>query len=160
MCVEPVLDDSLRDVWFVPVSISYEKVIEAKSYAKELEEERNARRTLKSLVSARKFLRSKYGRVYVDFDEPISLRTFASSRGLALPRDIDAQTSEEKSVRRKFIADLAEKIGHGIDRVTGITNKYSGRRNLTHPKRNVAKGTRVERIADDSASPGLRCSVI
>ncbi|MEE2903757.1 MAG: 1-acyl-sn-glycerol-3-phosphate acyltransferase [Myxococcota bacterium] len=140
MCVEPVLDDSIRDVWFVPVSISYEKVIEAKSYAKELGGGKKRKENLKSLVSARKFLRSKYGRVYVDFDEPVSLRTFASSRGFSLPRDAEVPTSEEKNARRKFIADLAEKIGHGIDKVTRITStSMAAAAVLSHTRRGMSQ---------------------
>ena len=123
MCVEPVLDQLLRDVWFVPVSISYEKVIEAGSYAKELGGGKKKKENLKSLVSARKVLRSRYGRVYVDFDEPISLRAFASSRGVSLPNaEADATRAEEKNARRTFVNHLAERIGHGIDRVTRITS--------------------------------------
>ena len=142
MCVDPVLDDALRDVWFVPVSISYEKVIEAQSYAKELGGGKKRKENLKSLVSARKVLRSKYGRVYVDFDEPISLRAFAASRGLSLPRNTEQEdeAKQERIVRRNFVTHLAERIGHGIDRVTRITTtSMAAAALLSHTRRGMSQ---------------------
>lgn len=140
MCVEPVLNHAIRDVWFVPVSISYEKVIEAGSYAKELGGGKKKKENIKSLVSARKVLRSRYGRVYVDFDEPISLRAFASSRGMALPSaETEEIKTEEKNARRVFVNHLAERIGHGIDRVTRITStSIAAAALLSHTRRGMS----------------------
>jgi glycerol-3-phosphate O-acyltransferase len=56
---------------------------------------------------------SRYGRVYVDFDEPISLRVFAASRGF------DIGGSEEAS--KSLVTQLGHRIVYGINRVTRVT---------------------------------------
>lgn len=112
MCVEPVLEGSLSDVSFVPVSISYEKIIEAKSYAHELGGGAKKKEDARALLSTAGVLISRYGRVYVDFDEPISLRVFAASRGFELG-------SDESS--KQLITQLGHRIVYGINRVTRAT---------------------------------------
>ena len=83
MCVEPVLEGTIADVTFVPVSISYEKIIEAGAYAKELAGGEKQKEDARGLLSSATLLRSRYGRVYVDFADPVSVQAFANSRGLA-----------------------------------------------------------------------------
>ncbi len=122
MCVDPVLDGALNDVSFVPVSISYEKIVEARAYAHELGGGEKKKEDLGALVSARKVLRSRYGRVYVDFDEPISLRAFAAARGVEVkPRsELDGAPADD-AARKSLVRQLGHRIGYGIDSVTRVT---------------------------------------
>jgi glycerol-3-phosphate O-acyltransferase len=119
ICMEPVLDGHLPDVTFVPVSIGYEKVIEAKAYAKELAGEKKKKEDVRSLLSSGpKVLRSRYGRVYVDFDQPISLQEFASGRGF----DLSQLGSDEATRDRKQLAiQLGHRIVYGINHATRVT---------------------------------------
>jgi glycerol-3-phosphate O-acyltransferase len=122
MCVDPVLDGSLSDVSFIPVSISYEKIIEAKSYARELEGGQKSKENVGALLSARKVLRSRYGRVYVDFDDPISLLAFAAARGIELrPAAPSEEPPPESAQRKNLVAQLGHRIVFGINRVTRVT---------------------------------------
>ena len=116
MCADPVLEGSIRDVSFVPVSIGYEKVIEAGSYAQEIAGGRKRKEDVKTLVSSARILGSRYGRVYVDFGEPVSLRHFAVDRGLELPLG-----SQEHGLRKQTVSQLGHRIVYGINRVTRVT---------------------------------------
>lgn len=124
MTVDPVLDGAVPDVSFVPVAISYERIIEARSYSHELGGGKKSKENVGALLQSRKVLRSKYGRVYVDFDEPISLRAFAAARGFEIktrdaiePSDPDAPPAE----RRTFVSQLGHRILFGINRVARVT---------------------------------------
>lgn len=124
MCVDPVVDRSINDLSFIPVSISYERVIEAKSYAKELHGGAKRKEDIGALLSATKVLRSQYGRVYVDFEEPISLRAFAAARGVELASaaaDPAEATDEPSPALRGLVTQLGHRIVWGINAVTRAT---------------------------------------
>ncbi len=115
MCADPVLEGSINDVSFIPVSIGYEKVVEAKSYAKELHGHSKKKEAVTGLLSSTRVLASKYGRVYVDFAEPISLRVFAAARGYEIKRD------ENEAPRRHIVGQLGHRIVYGINEITRVT---------------------------------------
>ena len=117
MCVDPVLEGSIQDLAFVPVSISYEKIIEAGAYAEELAGGEKRKEDARGLLASAKLLRSRYGRVYVDFAEPVSLRAFAEDRGFALPSD----ATSEAAVRKDLITQLGHRVVYGINEVTRAT---------------------------------------
>ena len=125
MCVDPVLDGRIADVAFIPVSISYEKIVEAGAYAKELAGAEKQKEDARGLLSSAKLLRSRYGRVYVDFAEPVSLQAFRQRRG---PDPKDA-THEERAPtddqavpgRAQLIVQLGHRIVNGINEVTRAT---------------------------------------
>jgi glycerol-3-phosphate O-acyltransferase len=68
-----------KDVAFVPVSISYEQVIEDKALAQENFGGKKVEENVVSLFSARSILRRSYGEVIVKFHDPIFLSNFAGS---------------------------------------------------------------------------------
>ncbi len=117
MCVEPVLEGNIADVAFIPVSISYEKIVEASAYAKELAGDEKRKEDARGLLSSAGLLRSKYGRVYVDFAEPISLRAFAESRGIR----VGSEEPSEALDRKDLVTQLGHKIVYGINEVTRAT---------------------------------------
>lgn len=124
MCVEPVLDGAINDVSFIPVSISYEKIIEARSYQHELSGGSKKKEDVGALLSSTSVLRSRYGRVYVDFDEPISLRVFAAARGYELksrPELQDSGSDEPSPAARALVNQLGRRITFGINQVTRVT---------------------------------------
>lgn len=120
MCADPVLDGQLADVTFVPVAISYEKLIEAKAYAHELKGGEKRKEDVGALLSTRKVLRSRYGRVYVDFEEPVSVRVFAAARGYPLAQEASAPPLD-KQERRQLILRLGHRIVYGINAGTRVT---------------------------------------
>ena len=70
-----------KDIIFVPVSISYENVIEDRVYGTENTGARKEKESLVSLFQARSIFRQKYGEVIISFDTPISLKEFIGENG-------------------------------------------------------------------------------
>lgn len=117
MCVDPVIDGKVNDVAFVPVSIGYEKIIEARAYANELAGGEKKKEDARGLLASAKLLRSRYGRVYVDFAEPVSLRRFAEERG----RMKTEAGADDRTDRKDLVTQLGHRIVNGINEVTRAT---------------------------------------
>ncbi len=139
MEVDAWLDGAADDVVFVPVSIDYEKLMEASSYARELAGAEKEKESLRGLLGAARVLSRRYERLYVQFEEPISLRRAAEERlgaraaGLAVD---DAWGGEEAraaaplepgrrdapaEAKRQLVHALANRIAYGISRAVTIT---------------------------------------
>jgi glycerol-3-phosphate O-acyltransferase len=95
-----------KDLVFVPASIVYDRILEEKSYIKEIEGGSKERESLKHIIGARRFLKRKYGKVYMRFSQPISLNDFLAHSGPSM-----AETA------RRF----AFKIAKDINEVTMVT---------------------------------------
>ncbi len=114
--VEAILDGARDDLNFIPVSIAYEKVPESKSYSHELAGGEKRPEDFKALLSTWKVLRSRFGRIHLSFDEPISLVQFIKGRGLTVE-----EASTDEAAKRSLVRALAHRIMYGIDRVSTIT---------------------------------------
>jgi glycerol-3-phosphate O-acyltransferase len=67
-----------NDLIFVPTSISYDRIIEGQSYLKEIGGGAKEQENLKQFIRARRFLQRRYGKIYVRFNQPFSLREYLS----------------------------------------------------------------------------------
>eukprot|EP00759_Apiculatamorpha_spiralis_P048000 PhF_6_TR43393/c0_g1_i1/m.66618/K00649/GNPAT; glyceronephosphate O-acyltransferase len=63
------------DVVFIPVSLSYDRVLEENLYVTELLGAPKPKETIKNLWNSLGFLRNTYGSVHVNFGDPISLKS-------------------------------------------------------------------------------------
>ncbi|MCG8568014.1 MAG: 1-acyl-sn-glycerol-3-phosphate acyltransferase [Desulfobacterales bacterium] len=86
MMIRAYLDGACDNLYFVPIFVGYDRVLEEDAYLKEIEGGKKSPETLKGLISTRKFLKKKYGKVYVRFDEPISIRDYISDKNIDLKR--------------------------------------------------------------------------
>jgi glycerol-3-phosphate O-acyltransferase len=68
----------------VPIYIGYDRVLEEKSYLQELEGGKKEPETLKGVLKARKFLKKRYGKIYIQFDEPLSMNELTAKFGTPL----------------------------------------------------------------------------
>jgi glycerol-3-phosphate O-acyltransferase len=68
------------DLIFVPISITYDRIVEEKSYLKEIGGDEKKEESLKQLITARRFLKRRYGKIYIRFSHPFSLGEYLSSR--------------------------------------------------------------------------------
>ena len=161
MCVDPVFEGAVADVQFIPVSISYEKLVEARSYARELQGGAKRKEDVTALLSSAQVLRSKYGRVYVDFAEPISLRVFAASRGVDVRAEGQAP-GEPDPARRSLVTQLGHRIVYGINAATRITpTSVAALILLARTRRGLAQGElfdRAARVVDALSAIGARVS--
>jgi len=114
--VNAFVDGVRRDLYLVPVSIQYGRVVEEDSYSLELRGAEKEKENLWALLKARTIFQRKHGTVYVTFADPISLNEALGPRkemfraGLA-----DAAVEEEK---RRFIQKLGFRL---LREVNGVT---------------------------------------
>ena len=116
MIVQAALAGDARNVVFVPVSVGYEKIIEGSAYRSELEGAEKKSEGIVDLLKAPAILRSRYGRVYVEFGHAMPLDPFLLKYHpniLTRPPSVDDMN---RTVRR-----LAYRIIHGINEVTTVT---------------------------------------
>ncbi|MGM0953682.1 MAG: glycerol-3-phosphate 1-O-acyltransferase PlsB [Pseudomonadota bacterium] len=73
MTVRSFLRDPRKPIVFVPVYIGYEKVMEGRSYLGELRGKKKQKESVLGLAKTARKLRSSFGKVSVNFGEPIQL---------------------------------------------------------------------------------------
>jgi len=109
--VEAFLDSRRRDLFFVPIAITYERLVEEGAMVGELEGEKKREESVLGLVRARKFLQRRFGSVFVNFGEPISL---ADSMGRERQR-LAGEEPAAAAARRGFIEGLGNRIAERIN---------------------------------------------
>jgi glycerol-3-phosphate O-acyltransferase len=68
--VDTVIDKKIPDATLIPMTINYEKVLEADTYPLELLGESKVKESLLRVLEAVKVMNSNLGKVYVEFGEP------------------------------------------------------------------------------------------
>ncbi len=118
MLVDAWLESREDDAVFVPCHIAYEKIVEATSYTKELGGAAKQKESAAGLVKAAGVLAGRYGKVFVTFDEPISIKAHMASRGL---RRDDVDGGLDPDALRAATASLGHRIAWGINRAGVVT---------------------------------------
>lgn len=103
-----------RKLFFCPISVTYERVIEDNSYKKELEGGEKKSENLQAIIKARHTLNSKYGRINVQFATPFSLDQFLNENSYK----IDTEIKEEE--KKLLINKLGYRITYELNKVTAI----------------------------------------
>ena len=111
--VESYLAGASDDVFFIPISIMYEKVVEGESYMKELLGASKSREDIAGLIKTTGILTSRYGNIYVRFGGPVSLKDFMTLRGITVG-DI------RPDALRKAIEALGYDITHKIGAIATV----------------------------------------
>jgi glycerol-3-phosphate O-acyltransferase len=73
-----------EDMIFVPVFIGYDQILEENAYLHEIEGGKKEPENLLQVIKARKFLKQRYGKIYINFHEPLSLNEVAQEFGGSL----------------------------------------------------------------------------
>ncbi|OQX64320.1 MAG: hypothetical protein B5M56_00140 [Desulfococcus sp. 4484_241] len=102
------------DLIFVPVNIGYDRIIEEDSYIKEVKGGEKESESLPQLIKARKTLKSRYGKVYLNLNKPLSIKDYLARTGVDL-------ASLDPDTRREFVKKFSLKLVNRIDRVTTVT---------------------------------------
>ncbi|MBU0987923.1 MAG: 1-acyl-sn-glycerol-3-phosphate acyltransferase, partial [Proteobacteria bacterium] len=103
-----------EDMTFAPIFIGYDRVMEESSYLNEIEGEQKKPESLLQIIKARKLLKKRYGRIYIQCHEPISLKGLLEQYGTP----IGEMTSKEFNV---LCRNLGHRIINAINRVTVVT---------------------------------------
>ena len=103
-----------EDMLIVPIYVGYDRIIEEKSYLLELDGGQKEQENILQVIQARKFLKKRYGKIYLQFHEPISLNQ--------LLRAYDRPLAEMKSKEQNaLIKILGFQVINAINRVTVAT---------------------------------------
>ncbi len=114
LLIDAYIKNKADDLYFVPIYIGYDRVLEEKSYIHEIEGGKKTPENLVNVIKARKFLKKKYGKIYLNFHEPISLKSHLSK--------IDKPVAElNKKETKELYTQFAYKIISAINRVTVVT---------------------------------------
>ncbi|MCU0581893.1 MAG: 1-acyl-sn-glycerol-3-phosphate acyltransferase, partial [Syntrophales bacterium] len=98
----------------IPVYIGYDRVIEEKSYIKELEGATKTNERASDVIRSRKVVKKRYGHVYVNVGEPILFKEYMEKQGVAL----DALDDRE---RQALYRKISYEIALAINRVSVVT---------------------------------------
>jgi glycerol-3-phosphate O-acyltransferase len=117
MMVEAVLSLPSRKVFFVPVSIGYERIVESGSYEQEMSGGDKQKEDAAGLLRTTEVLRHRYGRIHVEFGRELTLDDVREDLGIP-PGDEDQLTPNK---RRSVVTRLANRAMDEINRVTAVT---------------------------------------
>ena len=120
--VDAFLEGRRRDLFFVPIAISYERLVEESGMVEELSGGQKTKESVWGLLRARKYLRRRFGTVHVSFGEPISLARSLGEQRRELRRLVGegALDDDERGrlIERKRV--FIEQLGHSLVERIGL----------------------------------------
>lgn len=119
MTVRGFLRNPSRPLSFVPVYFGYERLMEGKSYISELSGQAKQRETLLGLFKSLKVLRKRFGRVYVNFGDPIPLVDLLDAHSPDW-REHDIRREDRPPWLQGMVRDLGSRILRGINEAAAI----------------------------------------
>ncbi|XP_049858288.1 dihydroxyacetone phosphate acyltransferase isoform X1 [Schistocerca gregaria] len=125
MALAPYFDGRVPDISIVPVNISYDRTLEESLFAYELLGIPKPKESTSGFVKALKLVNEHYGNIYVEFGEPISVKSFCQENGhsdprlwrQAVPREVPAAVDLEAAT----VQELAYKVVHAQMASTVLT---------------------------------------
>lgn len=148
MVVDAALGTSSRKVYFCPISIGYERVVEEGTYIRELAGGDKAKEDVRGLVKAAELVVGRYGRLNVQFGELITINSVLKEMGAPLMRtDADDQDIDlSPTMRRNLVSRLAYRVMNEINQATAVTpGALVATALLTHRRRGIPHRDMVER---------------
>jgi len=114
MIIQAFQDKACDNLAAVPVYIGYDRVIEEKSYLRELGGEQKVTESTTDVIKSRKLLRKRYGHVYVNIGKPIFLKDYLESQ----TKRIEAMSVDE---RQSLYRKMGYEIVHEISNASVVT---------------------------------------
>ncbi len=149
------LEGAGRRVYFCPISIGYERLVEERSYVRELTGGEKKKEDVGGLFRAAESAMGRYGRLNVQFGELLTLDGVLSELG-------ETTTPLTPARRRALVTRLAYRSMNEINRVTAVTpSALVATALLTHGKRGLPHADLVdgcERLARILRGEGARFS--
>lgn len=154
--VDAALGVASRTTWFCPVSIGYERFVEEKALVRELSGGDKTKEDVRGLVKAAEAMIGRYGRLSVQFGEPMALADVVREVTGLKPTELTPPK------RRAVITRLAYRVMNEINAVTAVTpGSLVATALLSHDERGISQAelvTRCERLARTLSRFGARFS--
>nr|MBC8362576.1 hypothetical protein [Candidatus Desulfatibia profunda] len=99
---------------FTPIFIGYDRVLEESSYLNEIEGEQKQPESLRQVIKARKVLKKRYGRIYIQFHDPISFNELLEQ----YDTPIEEMPSKEFNI---LCRNMGHRIINAINQVSVVT---------------------------------------
>jgi glycerol-3-phosphate O-acyltransferase len=144
--IEAFIASGRRDLFFVPVAITYERLVEESSMVDELEGGAKQKESMLALVRARKVLGRRFGSVFVNFGEPISLAQVLEGRRELFQAE---ENSSAIAGRRAFTESLGNEIVERINwAVVANATSVAAAALLGEPRRGMFRGELTKRMGE------------
>ncbi len=145
--IQAFLDSGRKDLIFVPVGITYERIVEEGAMVDELEGGRKQEESVLGLMRARKVLQRRFGSVFVRFGEALSLaKALEGHEALfAASDDDEAAVAQRRDFTERLANDLVERINWSI--VANATS-VAACALLGEPRRGLFRHELVRRMAE------------
>ncbi|QQR80712.1 MAG: 1-acyl-sn-glycerol-3-phosphate acyltransferase [Deltaproteobacteria bacterium] len=128
--VQAQLKGADEDVVMIPTSVNYESVLEEKNYMNEQSGASKKTESFWDLFSLKQYLKSKKGKVYIDFGDPLSLKDFL--------RKETFKSTDKKEQTKETVNELAYELTYGINKSSTVTtSSLVAMALLTHEKRSI-----------------------
>lgn len=105
--IQAYKEGNCDDLAIIPVFIGYDRVIEEKSYLKELGGAKKEKEKVSSLIKSGKLLKRRYGSVYLNVGKSISLKSYLSSEEIPIE---EMDLSEKRGLYRKIGYEVVREI--------------------------------------------------
>ena len=102
------------DMVIAPVYIGYDRVLEESAYLHELEGGEKNPENIRQIIKARRFLKKRYGRIYIRFHEPLSFKSLLRQQDI----NLSAITRTEQAA---LVRNLGHRVINSINSVSVVT---------------------------------------
>ncbi|MCP3984908.1 MAG: hypothetical protein GY723_11000 [bacterium] len=151
--IQAFLDSGRKDLIFVPVGITYERLVEESAMVDELEGGGKQQESMVALMRARKVLQRRFGSVFLCFGEAVSLakvlegheQLFLTEKGSDVAEDDPAIVAQRHDFTERLANDLVERINWSI--VANATS-VAACALLGEPRRGLFRHELVRRMAE------------
>jgi len=103
-----------EDLIFAPIYIGYDRVLEENAYLREIQGGQKEPENFLQVLKARKFLKKRFGRIYIKFKEPISIKDVLTR----FDTPFEKMSSKEQNI---LCRNLGFRIINAINAVTVVT---------------------------------------
>lgn len=156
-------DGAVDDVLFIPIAVDYERLVEGPSYAQELAGGEKKKESFGALLQTPRALLRRYGRIYLQFGTPVSLKEIAE-RQLGANAGAPSLTLDGNErgfdSRRSLVQHLANRVMWGIAEVVTVTPvSLVAAALLSHVRRGISAedvAVRVELLRSIAVSENAR----
>ncbi|XP_071775103.1 dihydroxyacetone phosphate acyltransferase isoform X2 [Centroberyx gerrardi] len=118
MVLEPFFKGEVYDITLVPISISYDRVLEESLLAQELLGVPKPKESTMGLLKASRVLQEDYGTMHVNFGHPLSVRQLSQGKinrchYNLIPRDLPQKPAAEAQACVSWLAHLVVRVQEG-----------------------------------------------
>jgi glycerol-3-phosphate O-acyltransferase len=114
MLLDAYLDGACKELYIMPIYIGYDRVIEESSYLHEIEGGDKEAENISQVVKASRFLRKRFGRIFVRLNAPIRVGDVLNQFDVPLEKMTDTE-------RAVLYRNIGHRVIGAIDKVTVVT---------------------------------------